>query len=194
VIEPMTEEELRAARELDAARTPGEWQWFGNVKQREVYLATADRGRVFVMQFDRWGMQGGQPRFQVRLDDQPGSGVMRDLDDLGPVLGPKMIGSHRNDFVGIGHPDARFVAAASTLVPRLLSEVDRLRAEVARLTAERDEAKLEADASGVSIWRLNLEVRRDTAEIERLTKLLEDARSYGAELFERLQKAEAANG
>jgi hypothetical protein len=72
--------------------------------------------------------------------------------------------------------------------------VDRLRAEVAGPAAERAEAKLEADASGVSIRRVNLEVRRDTAEIERLTKLLEDARSYGAELFERLQKAEAANG
>jgi hypothetical protein len=124
---PMTEDEIEAARALDAARTPGEWQWFGNMKMHEVDLATVDRGRVFVMQFDRWGMRGAQPRFQVRLNGEPGSGIMRDLGDLGPALGPQMIGSHRNDFIGIGHPDARFIAACSTLVPRLLREVDRLR-------------------------------------------------------------------
>jgi len=116
-------------RGLLAKATPGPWQWFGNMKMREVYLATVDRGRVFVMDFERWGMSGAQPRFQVRLDGNPGSGIMRRLDEMGD-LGPKMVGSHRNDFVGIDHPDASLIASAPTAMSALLDENERLRAMV----------------------------------------------------------------
>jgi hypothetical protein len=58
--------DLKRAKELCEAATAGPWQWFGNTKMREVYLATIDRGRVFVMDFVRWGMSSAQPRFQLR--------------------------------------------------------------------------------------------------------------------------------
>jgi hypothetical protein len=97
----------------------------------EVYLATVDRGRVFVMDFERWGMAGAQPRFQV---DIAGGGIMRTLGELAvqrPDDGPRFEASHRKQFTGIGHPVARFIAAAGSLVPRLLREVDRLTADEA---------------------------------------------------------------
>lgn len=78
----MTLEERAKLRKIAEAATPGPWQWFGNTKMHEVYLATPDRGRLLVMDFARWGMGGAQPRFQVRIDDVPGSGIMRDLGEL----------------------------------------------------------------------------------------------------------------
>ncbi len=134
---PMTDDEIRTAKErLDAATTiaPAPWEWYGNVKQHEVYLASVERGRIYAMSFTRWGMQGGQPRFQVRLDGKPGTGIMCDLREIGGDLGPQMVGSHRNDFIGIGHPVARFLAAAPETVGRLL-------ATLRQLTNERDAAR-----------------------------------------------------
>jgi hypothetical protein len=91
------------------AARPGPWEWYGNTKTSDVYLATVNGGRVFVMDFARWGMAGGQPRFQV--DHQ-----MVSLGQLGKdesPLGPKFEVSYRRQFVGIGHPDARHIAANS---------------------------------------------------------------------------------
>ena len=123
--------DTKRLRELCDAATPGPWQWFGNTKTRDVYLATIDRGRVFVMDFVRWGMTGAQPRFQVRLGE--GGGVMRGVGEFGDEespLGPKFEVSYRRQFVGIGHPDAAFIAAARTAVPDLIDEVERLRAKL----------------------------------------------------------------
>lgn len=117
----MTPARLAEIRAIEADARPGPWQWFGNMKMREIDLATVDRGRTFVMQFVRWGMHAGQPRFQNQ-----GEGFMRSLEEL-DQRGPIMIGSHRNDFVGIAHPDARFIAESRAIVPELLAEIDRLR-------------------------------------------------------------------
>lgn len=125
--------DIAKLRAIAEAATPGEWQWYGNTKMREVYLATVDRGRVFVMQFERWGMAGAQPRFQVRLSVDEGGGIMRNLDELGD-LGPKMVASHRNGFVGIAHPDATHIATFSPpTVLSLLDEIEALRRDVERL-------------------------------------------------------------
>jgi hypothetical protein len=89
------------------AATPGPWQWYGNSKMHSVYLATVGGGRVFVMDFERWGMTGAQPRFQV---DQR----MVRLGELAKSehpLGPKFEVPYRRDFAGIGHPDAAHIAA-----------------------------------------------------------------------------------
>jgi len=105
----------REAVEHDEKRTQGTWEWFGNTKHNEVYLATKERGRVFVMDFVRWGMRGAQPRFQVQLDDTPGSGIMRTLGELAQEespLGPRFEVSYRRQFVGIGHPDAAAIPFA----------------------------------------------------------------------------------
>lgn len=96
-------------RTARAAR-PGPWQWYGNTKTQEVYLATVHGGRVFVMDFVRWGMHDAQPRFQVE------PGVMVALGELGKQehpMGPMFEATHRRQFAGIGHPDARHIAANS---------------------------------------------------------------------------------
>lgn len=116
----MTEERLLHLEKIALAATPGPWSWFGNTKMHEVYLATVDRGHVFIMDFVRWGMQAGQPRFQIR---EKGDGspfhrlsIMRSLGDLakeGHPEGPIFEATHRRHFHGIGNPDAKHIAAAS---------------------------------------------------------------------------------
>jgi hypothetical protein len=59
VSDPIEEIRLRA----NAAQR-GPWGWFGNAKY-EFFLSTKDRGRIFVMQFGRMGMQSAQPCFNV---------------------------------------------------------------------------------------------------------------------------------
>ena len=89
----------------DKRCTPGPWEWFGNTKMREVYLATTHSGRVFVMDFVRWGMTNAQPRFQVRYEKN--RGVMQPLADLDGDGAPKMVASHRKEFVGMGYSRTR---------------------------------------------------------------------------------------
>jgi len=95
-------------RKARAAR-PGPWQWYGNTKMHSVYLATVHGGRVFVLDFERWGMRGAQPRFQMD----------RRMVELGELakqehpFGPKFEVPYRRDFHGIGHPDAEHIAANS---------------------------------------------------------------------------------
>lgn len=158
----MTDDERKALREKALAATPGPWEWYGNTKSYDVYLATTHSGRRFVMDFVRWGMgAAAQPRFQVTIDgDASGGGVMRSLKALAdgdenaktkaldlPQLGPKFEVDYRRQFVGIGHPDAAFIAAANpAAVIALLDDNDQLRAEVERLDAALGEEIDERDA------------------------------------------------
>jgi hypothetical protein len=95
------------------AATPGRWQWYGNTKNQEVYLSTVTGGRVYVMDFVRWGMTLAQPRFQIRDPRDGGVGYMRSVGELGAEehpQGPKFEVSYRRQFQGIGHPDATHIA------------------------------------------------------------------------------------
>ena len=152
---------LERAKALTANATHGPWRWFGNTRMYEVYLATVDRGRIIVMDFARWGFGDAQPRFQVTVDGGSGSGVMRSLADLAggdarakekgldlPVLGPLFEVDYRRQFVGIGHPDATFIAESRQLVDDLVAEVERLRAEVERLRAEVERLRAELARTG----------------------------------------------
>lgn len=114
--------------ELEAqerAMTPGDWQWFGNTDNYSVYLATVKLGRVYVMDFARWGMSGAQPRFQIYADGgKPGSGTMRSLSALGKEenpLGPQFEVSYRRDFFGIGHPDPDGMVKMRNAAPTLIA-------------------------------------------------------------------------
>lgn len=100
--------DLDAHEAIARAAWRGPWQWYGNTKSYSVYLASPHSGRRFVMDFERWGMTGAQPRFQdvnhmmVRLSD---------LAKAESPLGPKFEVPYRRDFAGIGHPDATHIAA-----------------------------------------------------------------------------------
>jgi hypothetical protein len=120
-------ERIEAIRARHAATTRGPWQWFGDTATWQAYLATVNRGRIFIMRFYRWGMQSAQPAFQsdhrmvnaselARFEVQPDA---TSKDD------PRL---YRHDFVGIRHPDAIFLASSWADVELLLAEVDRLRA------------------------------------------------------------------
>ena len=103
----MSKVDLEELERIAKAARPGPWQWYGNTKMYDVCLATVDRGREFVMDFVRWGMAGAQPRFQI--DHR-----MVTLGELAAdehALGPKFEVSYRRQFAGIGHPDARHIAA-----------------------------------------------------------------------------------
>lgn len=128
--------DLDSLERVARAARPGPWQWYGDTKAHSVYLATVHGGRVFVMDFVRWGMTGAQPRFQLPLSstkEHPWAGVMRSVGELGKEehhLGPRFEASYRRQFTGIGHPDATHIATFDpTTVLALISRIRELEAE-----------------------------------------------------------------
>ena len=87
--------------------TPGPWDWYMSARG-EAMLATPDRGRLYVMQPVRCGMQGGTVRFSKWGGGERGrrGGVMRDAKE------------HLRDGV-LMHPDALLIAAAPDLLAAL---------------------------------------------------------------------------
>lgn len=120
---------------MNTKHTPGEWAWFQSGTRH--YLATPDRGRLYVMGFGRKGMQGASPQFAHWDGIEAGAersrlgGILRD----GPFLDN-----------GSLHPDARLIAAAPDLLNALavLADVaeargipcDAARAAIAKATGE----------------------------------------------------------
>lgn len=88
--------------------TPGPWAWFDS--ERGPYLATPDRGRLYIMGFARKGMQGAGPRFAVW--DGIESGVERSR--LGGIMEDGLYLQN-----GDLHPDARLLEAAPDLLAAL---------------------------------------------------------------------------
>ncbi|MEV7358180.1 hypothetical protein [Kitasatospora sp. NPDC091276] len=107
---------------LDAA-TPGPWRWRGNTESRHLRLQTPHHGGLTVMDFERWGMQGAQPRFARDHLMYPAN----EMVTYEVAAWSKDI--YRKDIVGIEHPDAEFIAAARQDVPALLARVRELEAE-----------------------------------------------------------------
>lgn len=101
--------------------TPGPWGWFGSAK-RGMYLATVNRGRTFVMDFVRQGMEGAQPRFQRRnvMEKAAELAVFEVAPHVVGVTEAKREGGvYRDDIIAIDHPDARLIAAAPDLFDAL---------------------------------------------------------------------------
>lgn len=119
---------------LDAAATPGPWQWYGNVRHHDCYLATVDGGRIYVMGFRRWGMDSAAPQFQwpVGGHEPLGTGVMYRVDKL-PGAGPHIIAPHRGEYVGIDHPDAQVVAEYRQSAPALARAYLAMQERIERL-------------------------------------------------------------
>lgn len=114
-----------AGNDQAQGHTPGPWEWFGNAKNHEIYLATRHSGRRYVMGFQRWGMRGGQPTFQpaerglvaaenllmFEVGDQSVRGVRQAQQDDSV---------YRMDIRGIDCADARLIAAS----PDMLTDLD----------------------------------------------------------------------
>ncbi len=140
--------------------TPGPWEWGGYPS--DLRLQTSYGGKRFVMTFARKGMNGAQPRFQIK-----GRGMVGASDLLQFQVGdPSVVGEkaaeadptvYRRDVRGVAHADARLIALAPDLARDLLAaraEVERLRGQLAdALEAERLEAG-EREARGAVIERL----------------------------------------
>ncbi|MFJ4847599.1 hypothetical protein [Streptomyces sp. NPDC088733] len=114
------------------AAYPGPWRWRGNTEARHMRLQSPHGGGMTVMDFDRWGMQGAQPRFAIdRMMHKAEELVTYEVHRLDWV--DKSEPPYRADIDGIDHPDAEFIAHAREDIPFLLGELDRTRAELARL-------------------------------------------------------------
>ncbi|WP_313115000.1 hypothetical protein [Stenotrophomonas indicatrix] len=96
---------------MSSKYTAGPWHWFER-EDGHVYLATPDRGHLYVMDFARKGMRGATPRFSLWNGDDRGrqGGIMHDFLEAGGTL----------------HPDARLIAAAPDLLDAALSTIDTI--------------------------------------------------------------------
>lgn len=129
-MDSITDKELREVEGLCKRATAGPWEWYGNTKTAQVHLATVYGGRKFVIGFNRWGMRGAQPTFQV--DHLMVEGKDLAQYEVAPVVGVKKAretgsGVYREDFIGFDHPDADFIARSRDLVPRLVRDLRKLR-------------------------------------------------------------------
>jgi hypothetical protein len=132
----MPDERLAEIEQRDQAATAGPWQWFGNTDVHDVYLATPDRGRLYVMQFARWGMSSAQPVFRDDAARQMVKACEAPVYEVAPTAtsrdDPRV---YRADISGLRNADAEFIAASRQDVTDLLAEVRRLRALVPEHTA-----------------------------------------------------------
>jgi len=124
-------ERIKADREAGTSPDCGSWAWFGG--RDDLYLATQNRGRQYVMGFKRKGLNSAQPTFQVK-------GIMYGaIDNLtayevgdGLARGQKEANAdksvYRMDISGIDHPDARRIARVPDMEARILADAEALKA------------------------------------------------------------------
>lgn len=86
--------------------TEAPWQWFSE-KDGRVYLATPDRGRLYVVDFGRKGMRGATPRFShwTGLSEGESRGRRGGIMEDGVFLSD-----------GTLHPDAQLIEMAPDLL------------------------------------------------------------------------------
>jgi hypothetical protein len=89
--------------------TPGPWQWFERTPGRP-YLATPDRGQLYVLGFERKGMQGAGPVFA----HWPGIEGGAPRERKGGIMQPGLL---MRD--GSMHPDAKLIEDAPDLLAAL---------------------------------------------------------------------------
>ncbi len=108
----MTPTERQRARELCEAATPGPWEYNG---YRGIFAFDLPDGFEYVDDpEERWVQIGG-------------------VDDAAPFAGPGDIARHPMTVA-----NAEFIAAARTLVPRLLDALEEAEADIAQLRARPD--------------------------------------------------------
>ena len=104
---------------------PGPGAWFGNGNPKTIYLSTTYGGRISVMDFTRWGMQGAQPRFHPghSLGMVPAKDLIKfEVGGLGVTGMDQAVkdGSvYRYDIKSLNCPDAHLIATAPELLEML---------------------------------------------------------------------------
>jgi len=105
----------------EAKHTPGPWGWYGDTSR--LYLATRHRGRQYVMDFARLGMNKAQPRFQINGLMEPAIDLVRfevgNGTAKGRAEGKADPSVYRYDITDIDHPDARLMVASPDLFEAL---------------------------------------------------------------------------
>lgn len=161
-----TQQKLEEIRQRAAARTPGKWRWFGNVKTRTIHLATEQFGRLYVLGFKRWGLQGAQPVFAKR--EGTNGGILFPATEFGEP-------DHNGDFT-LDHPDAISIQEAPTDVDFLLGLVDDMAASMRELE------------------RIALEsAQGDRVKLDKLTDERDRLREFYDELLDKHQKLRDLN-
>lgn len=130
---------IERAKELDKRATPGPWKWDLRKTCRDAKIVTDHSGQYYVMCFERWGMQGAAPSFQVYEKyegpvNERGSHGMRRADLLAKSYPGKEHHVGFDDYPD--HPDAKFIVESRKLVPELIAAVEHLTAECERLRAQ----------------------------------------------------------
>lgn len=128
-----------AAHQAVPARPGTRWHWSGDGSAQTIRLSAwvVGYGRCTVMDFDRWGMAGAEPRFSTDR-------VMRDARDMlvfevgeSTVRGIREArldpSVYRYDVTGIDHPIATHVAAMDP--ETVLALIDRVEAAETALAA-----------------------------------------------------------
>ena len=141
-ITELSDEALPQLRKLAEAATFGRWRWFGDTDSKQIYLATQHAGRVFVMDFVRYGMQSAQPRFQ-----DPEQHLMFKAHDLVEYEVCPDAGADRKDkrvyraTIGrINNPDAIYIEEFSPYTAiQLLDKIEALQQKVRSLEAAKPE-------------------------------------------------------
>jgi len=189
-------EQLDEIRVRHTAATRGPWRWFG-YRGQNIYLATQNRGRIYVMDFVRSGMQRAEPRFQVCAEgENAGDGRMTPVSKLDERHA--LVKEYSGEIVEITHPDAQAIAHAWEDVEFLLAEVGRIQTELEAtrrkftdvldrlIAARRTDACLQhnecdhvVDGYGQVTWpAVEADLARDLAAIGRVRSL---ARQFIAE-------------
>lgn len=100
----------------------GHWRWNINLKTKHVVLESDDGPRQIIIDFDRWGMNGAQPRFNV-------GGLMQDAQDCAVTVEGRE--HHAAWYQSLDHPDANHIATFDpSTCKALVEEVLRLRSSL----------------------------------------------------------------
>jgi len=162
----MDDKALEAIEARVNAATPGPWMWDMRENYKQVKLVTAHSGQYYVMDFERRGMQGACPSFQVYdkydgpVRERGSHGMMR-ADQLAKSYPGKEHHKGFDDY--IDHPDAILIAHAPEDIKALLALVKQQAGEIETLRSELYPAK-EIEERRAENWEAEKRLLQKTRE------------------------------
>lgn len=117
--------------EIDArhrAATQGPWGWTGDTEVKNIHLQANRRGRLTVMDFWRWGLNGAQPGFRNDAECRMYKAselAVHSVSDLETKCPPNCK-CYRETIAGIDNPDAQLIAHSWADMDWLLRTYERM--------------------------------------------------------------------